>query len=71
MRHCPRLRRLMISGCTALEHACIVGPSLRILECHNVARAVVDGAADRMHCPQLASLACDVYGDGDGFEEVD
>ena len=71
MRHCPRLRRLMISGCTALEHACIVGPSLRILECHNVARAVVDGAADRMHCPQLASLACDVYGDGDGFAEVE
>lgn len=69
----PALRKLSISGCTKLKDTRLRAPALMVLNCHGVARSVVDTAADRLQCPQLHKLVSDTYVDAvdAGFEEVD
>ena len=71
--HCPKLLKLAISGCSALRLARLSSDSLRVLDCHAVARAVVHHAADRLACPVLHKIVGEGLDDeeADVFEEVD
>ena len=71
-KNSPKLKKLSISGCTKLHDAVLESPNLNVLNCHSVAREVVDMAADRLRCPVLYQIRNDAYpGDADGFAEVD
>ena len=61
--HCPKLLKLAISGCSALRLARLSSDSLRVLDCHAVARAVVHHAADRLACPVLHKIV------GEGLDD--
>ena len=67
----PMLRKLSISGCAKLKAARFSSLSLQVLQCQGVARELVDFAADRLQCPALHKIVCEVYVQADGFEEVD
>ena len=66
------MRRLTISGCTALVETRLESASLKVLVCHGVQREVYEGAADRTRCPNLLKIICEGYEPYErGFVEVD